>query len=119
MAQQLMLGEQGDVLVLGDFRCIPGLLGQLVIPQLLCRLDDRFAGGLRDGAPVVEDLGDRVPAETAGVGNVLNGDSFERHERLSFLWAVCSIYYSMRAMKKQDVQNVNRRKTVRTTHSVS
>ena len=84
MAQQLMLGEQGDVLVLGDFRCIPGLLGQLVIPQLLCRLDDRFAGGLRDGTPVVEDLGDRVAAQPAGGRNILDGDSFECHVPIPF-----------------------------------
>ena len=118
MAQQLRLGQQGNV-----DAPVPGrggiFLREHAVAQRLGLLHNQLPGALRHGAPVVENFRNGVAAQTAGVGNVLNGDSFERHERLSFLWAVCSIYYSMRAMKNQDVQNVNRCKTGRTTHSVS
>ena len=58
-------------------------LRELPVAELRRLFHHHAPRGLRHGAPAVEYLGDRVPGQSAGVGDVLHGDAFCCHNTLS------------------------------------
>ena len=57
--------------------------GQLEIPELLRRLQHQLPVGILHRAAAVENLGDRVSGQTAGVGHILYRHASQRHSASS------------------------------------
>ena len=99
-----MLRQQGDVPT--ALRRVRRIFRNLAVAQLLRFLQHQLFRGLGHGASIVENLGDRVAGQAAGVGDLLHRYSFDSHSVHSQVYFF-QINYTTPLCKKQDVQNVN------------